>query len=115
MKVLEIKSSLYPNSVIKIPVGISRPVLDRVLNLLGMLRDDYRFRGMRQAVNLFCGLLLGVSLLGCSYWIGYDRGIDSGYRVALLDVYRGYNVTAPATIAGAGGHGRVMPLPEVAK
>lgn len=115
MKILEIKSSLYPNSTIKIPMGISRPVLDRVLRLLGLLRDDYRFRGMKEGVRLFFGLLLGVSLIGCSYWLGYDRGIDSGYKVALLDVYRGYNVKAPATIAGAGGHGRMMLLPEVAR
>lgn len=112
MKILEIRSSLYPNSVIKIPIGISRSALDRVLNLLGLLRDDYRFRGMKQGVRLFFGLLLGVSLLACSFWIGYDRGVDSGYRVALLDVYRGYNVQAPVTIAGAGGHGRVIGFVE---
>lgn len=107
MKILEIRSSLYPNSTIKIPMGISRSALDRVLKLLGMLRDDYRFRGMKQGVRLFFALLLGVSLLACSFWIGYDRGVDGGYKAGVLEVYKGYNVTTPVTTAGAGGHGRV--------
>ena len=107
MKILEIRSSLYPNSVIKIPVGISRQALDRVLKLLGMLRDDYRFRGMKEGIGLFFGIVCAISIAAGSYFVGYDRGIDSGYRTALLDVYRGYNTQAPLTIAGAGGHGRM--------
>lgn len=87
----------------------------RVLKILGLLRDDYRFRGMKQAVNLFFGLLLGVSLLACSFWIGYDRGVDGGYKAGVLEVYKGYNVKAPMTIAGAGGQGRLMPLLEAAR
>lgn len=105
MKTIEITSSLYPNSIIKIPLGISRQALDRILK---MLKEDYHCRGMDIGVKMFFAFVLGIAFFTGSYFVGYDRGVESGYKTALFDVYRKFNTTPPVTIAGAEGMGREM-------
>lgn len=90
MKILEIRSSLYPGSVIKIPLNAHKSILRRLLRLL--------------KVSIVLGAVFAAGAI-----VGYDRGNDAGYRSALYQVYRIYNTTEPVrlSIAGAGGEGRV--------